>query len=171
MDEIIEEDVDHQIKIRFKELLDNLGTEEKKFFNLKSVKNIIYHLIDNPKMHPKRNKRLQELGEIRMKKHLLEYLEVIKKNKLDKETSVDFHEEYFTEIESFMGNYYGFSGGGSTSIVISVVLIFFTGIILDIILNAINWTNTPLMTSMFFTLFVVRKLIKYSQRRVSGVFY
>ncbi|GGG04992.1 hypothetical protein GCM10011344_01710 [Dokdonia pacifica] len=172
MDETIEvEDLDDLVKTRFKEVLDTLSPNEKKYFNPESIKNIIYHLIDNPQIHPKGNKRLQELGEIRMKKHLLEYFEAIHKNELNKDTSANFYKEYFIKIESFMGRYYGFSGGGSVSILISVFFIFFTGIILDLILNAINWTNFPLMTSMLFTLFIVRKLIKYNHRRVSGMFY
>lgn len=172
MDEAIEvEDLDDLVKTQFKEVLDTLSPKEKKYFNLESIKNIIYHLIDNPQIHPKGNKRLQELGEIRMKRHLLEYFEVIKENDLNKDTSANFYNEYFTKIDGFMRRYYGFSGGGSASILVSIFIILFIGIILDIILYAIHWTNIPLMTSMLFTLFLVRKLIKYNQRRVSGMFY
>jgi len=172
MDETNEiEDLDDLVKTRFNEVLDTLKPKKKKYFNPKSIRNIIYHLIDNPQIHPKSNKKLQELGEIRMKKHLLEYFEVINKNDLTMKSYANYYKEYFTRIDGFMTEYYGFSGGGIVSILISIFIVFFVGIILDLILNAIHWTNFPLITSMFFTLFIVRKIIKYSQRRVSGMFY
>lgn len=167
MDDI--EKIDKLIKERFNRIRSKLDEEHLKFINPKSIENIIYHLVDNPKLNPNGNNKLQELGEIRMKKKLLDYFKAVENSDLNMKNASDLYMRYLFKVSEFMSEYYGFSSGGGT--VIAVFLVLILGIGLDTILFLINWIDIPLFTPMFLTLWFVRKKIKYKQKKQCGLFY
>lgn len=168
MDDI--EKIDDLIKKRFKQVHSKLSEENLNLIHPKSIENFIFHLVDNPELNPKKNNKLQELGEIRMKKKLLEYLKAVENTDLNKESAADLYKRYIFKISDFMSEYYGFSNGGGT-IIIEFFLILTVGIIIDTILFLINWINFPLFTPMLLTLNFVRRIIKNKQKKQYGLFY
>ena len=165
------DDLDSLIKKEFDELYSEFDNEKRKYINPKSINNIIFHLIENPTPNPKRNLKLQELGEIRMKKKLLEYFKAIRNTELDMKSGADLYFRYFDKIGSFMSEYYGFSGNGGKNFLIPILILLTIGIIIDTVLFLFNWINYPLFSILFFTLWITRRIIKFSSKRQYGLFY
>ena len=165
------DDLDILIKREFDKLYSELNDEKRKYINPKSISNIIFYLIDNPQPNPKRNLKLQELGEIRMKKKLLEYFKALRNTELDMQSGYDLYVRYFYKIGEFMGQYYGFSSNGGKNFIIPILIVLTIGIIIDTILFLLNWINFPLFSILFFSLWITRRIIKYSSKRQYGLFY
>ena len=165
------DDLDILIKKQFDKLYSELDKEKQSFINPKSIENIIFHLIDNPKLNPRENKKLQELGEIRMKKKLLEYFNAVRNTDLNKESAIDLYQSNFMKICEFMSQYYGFSSNGGKSYITSIFLILTLSIPIDTILISINWISYPLFTFMFLSLFFVRKTVKSKEKKQYGMLY
>ncbi len=165
----IENNLDILIKKEFDELYSELDTENKKYLNPKTVKNIIFHLIENPEINPKKNKKLQELGEIRMKKKLLDYFKAFRNTEIDEYSASDLFKRYLSKIGGFMSEYYGFSGNGGKLIILTILIIITIGIILDTICYIFNLI--PVFTILFLLLFTTRMILKFKHRKVYGLFY
>tara|TARA_B110001452_G_scaffold265654_1_gene270735 strand:- start:3002 stop:3511 length:510 start_codon:yes stop_codon:yes gene_type:complete len=165
------DDLDDLVKIEFDKLYSEFDNEQRKYINPQSIKNIIYYLIENPQINPKKNQKLQELGEIRMKKKLLEYFKALRNTELDMQSGYDLYVRYFMKIGEFMSEYYGFSGNGGKNFMTTVLIILTIGIIIDTTLFSLNLIYFPLFSILFFTLWITRRIIKYSSRRQYGLFY
>ena len=165
------DDLDVLVKIEFNKLYTEIDNEHRKYINPQSIKNIIYYLIENPQINPKKNKKLQELGEIRMKNKLLEYFKAIKSTDLNQESAIDLYHRYFMKVGEFMSEYYGFSGSGGKNFIIPILLLLTLGIPIDTILILIDWLNYPLFSLMFLTLYLVRRIIKFNRKKQYGIFY
>jgi len=165
------DDLDILVKSEFEKLYSELDDEKRKLISSNSIKNIIFYLIDNPKVNPKKNTKLQELGEIRMKKKLLDYFKAVRTTDLDKYSASDLYKEYVNHIGQFMTEYYKFSGDGGKIVVFTGFVILTFGVILDTILMLVNWISFPTFSILFLILFIVRRVIKFKQRRLFGMFY
>ncbi len=165
------DDLDILVKSEFEKLYSELDDEKKKLISSNSIKNIIFYLIENPELNPKKNSKLQELGEIRMKKKLLDYFKVIRTTDLDKYSASELFKEYVNPIGQFMTEYYKFSGDGGKIVVFTGFVILTFGVILDTIFMLVNWVTFPTFSILFLTLFIVRRMIKFRQRRLFGMFY
>jgi hypothetical protein len=164
-------DLDFLVKERFEELLSDLKSDEQKLVNHKSVENFILYLIDKPLINQNKNKSLQELGEIRMKKRLLEFFQAVRNTDLNNQTAIDLYQKYIMKIGEFMTEYYGFTGNGGKLKILTVLMILTLGIVLDTITTIFDWLNYPIFTPLFIILFSVRYLIKYKQRKIYGILY
>ncbi len=163
--------LDFLVKTRFNELLSDLKSDQKKLVNHKSIENFILHLIDKPQINPKKNKILQELGEVRMKKSLLEFFLAVKKTDLNNQNAIDLYQKYIMKIGEFMTEYYGFTGNGGKLKILTVLMILTLGIVLDTITSIFDWLNYPIFTPLFIVLFYVRLMIKHRKRRIYGMLY
>lgn len=166
MDEIIEEDVNHQIKIRFKEILDNLSPEEKKFIPAESVKNFIYHLIDKPEKTKKSESYI--VKEDKIKRQLLAYLKVIAATELNHENSKKLWDEYLKEVIEFMIEYYDFASKKGCCV---AIMFSFFGALIDAVLIWKDVTNIPFVTILFFVSIFVENRMRIKRKRIYGVFY
>lgn len=167
---VADENLDNLVKERFRELHTKLKPNERKFMNPKSMENFILFLIDKPQINPKKNKTLQELGEIRMKKQLIEYFKAVENTELTRHSAYDLYVRYVMKIGQFMTEYYKFSGDGG-NFLFSLLLILTVGISIDTILILIKWIDLPIFTMMFLTLYFIRRFIKLKQRKQFGLFY
>lgn len=163
--------LDFIVKSRFKELISGLKSDQKQFVNHKSIENFILHLIDNPEINPKKNKILQELGEIRMKKRLLEFFRAVENTELNNHTALDLYQKYIVKIGEFMTEYYGFTGNGGKLKILTILIILTLGIVLDILITIFDSLNYPIITPLFIVLFYVRLMIKYRKRKIYGMLY
>ena len=166
MDEIIEEDVDHQIKIRFKEILDSVRPEEKKFIHPKSIKNFIYHLIDKPEKIKKSESHI--IKEAKIKKQILAYLIEVQVTELNLENSRKLWSEYLKEVIDFMADYYDFASkkGGCTAIVFLLL-----GVIIDAVLISKDVTGFPFVTTLFSYFVFIENGVRIKRKRIYGMFY
>ena len=163
--------LDFLVKEQFEELLSNLNSDEKQFINHKSIENFILYLIDKPQINPKKNKTLQELGEIRMKKRLLDFFREVEKTDLNNNTAIDLYQKYVMKIGEFMTEYYGFTGNGGKLKILTILIILTLGIVLDTITTIFDWLNYPIFTALFLVLFYVRLMIKNRKRKIYGILY
>jgi len=161
--------LDILIKKEFDELYSKLDKDNKKYLNPKTIKNIIFHLIENPEINPKKNKKLQELGEIRMKKKLLDYFKAFRNTEIDEHSAADLYKLYLSKIGSFMSEYYGFSGNGGKLIILTILILLALGVFLDTICYMFNLI--PVFTILFLLLFTIRMIIKFKHKKVYGFFY
>tara|TARA_R100000544_G_scaffold30599_1_gene16853 strand:- start:337 stop:840 length:504 start_codon:yes stop_codon:yes gene_type:complete len=161
--------LDILIKKEFDELYSKLDKDNKKYLNPKTIKNIIFHLIENPEINPKKNKKLQELGEIRMKKKLLDYFKAFRNTVIDEHSAADLYKRYLSKIVSFMSEYYGFSGNGGKLIILTILILLTLGVFLDTICYMFNLI--PVFTILFLLLFTIRMIIKFKHKKVYGFFY
>ena len=165
------DNLDILIKKQFDELYSEFEKKSQKFINPNSIKNIIFHLVDNPKINPNQNQKLQELGEIRMKKKLLEYFKAVRNTDLNKFSASDLYKNHIDPIGDFMTDYYGFSSNGGKLVLITIIILLTFGIIIDLSLILLDWSNFPIFTIMFLTLLFVRRTIKKNQNKLIGLFY
>lgn len=167
------EELNIKIKTLFADLDAKLSQEEKKSVHFKSISNFIYHLVDYPYINPKKNMKLQELGEIRTKKILLEYLMSISlKSKIEKEKPKSIHNTPIGKVGSFMSEYYHFSGsGGVSNSLIAIFLTSFFGMVADMITSLVLNRFFYGFTISFVLIIILRTLIKHKQRRVYGMNY
>src|SRR5690554_1153299 len=164
-------DLDILVKSEFEKLYSELDDDKQKFINPKSIKNILFHLIENPRLSPQKNQKSQELGEIRMKKKLMEFFNSVRNTDLNKDSASDLYVRYFMKIGEFMSEYYGFSGDGGKNIVISILIVLTIGVGIDTILYLINWIELPLFSLLLLTFYIVRRIIKYRKKKQYGLFY
>ena len=163
--------LDVLVKQGFSELLSVVAPSHKKYVNPQSVENFIYHLIDCPKVSSNLNRKLQELGEERMKKRLLDFYLEVRNSKLDKDVSIELYRKYIYYIGSFMGKHYGFSPTGG-KIVFFAILIFLTiGVSLDTILNLFGLIKFPFSTIALLLIFFMRRLHKIRNKKLFGLHY
>ncbi|MEM0519682.1 hypothetical protein [Aequorivita flava] len=164
-------DLDILVKSEFEKLYSELDDDKQKFINPKSIKNILFHLIENPRLNPQKNQKLQELGEIRMKKKLMEFFNSVRNTDLNKDSASDLYVRYFMKIGEFMSEYYGFSGDGGKNILISILIVLTIGVGIDTILYLISWIELPLFSLLLLTFYIVRRIIKYRKKKQYGLFY
>ncbi|WP_299766200.1 hypothetical protein [uncultured Dokdonia sp.] len=168
MDEANEvKDLDHQIKTRFKEVLDSIRPEKKQFIHPKSVRNFIYHLVDKPI----KRSEVQKQRENEIKKQLLVYLETLqtlRSIELTYEKSRILWYEHLKEIAGFMTKYYDFSSvkGGC-----GFVLLLLVGISGDIYLMTKSIIKYPYITIYILISFILEKIVQERQKRHYAVFY
>lgn len=163
--------LDFLIQKRFRELCSEIKPSDKKYINPKSLENFILYLVEKPQINPKRNKTLQELGEIRMKKTLLEFFHAVEIVDLNNQKAAELYDQYIIKIGEFMREYYGFTGNGGKLKVLTILIILTAGIFLDTVFVIFRLFSYPFFTPMFITLFSTRLLIKYNQKKVYGFFY
>lgn len=168
----MEKETDKKILSIYDELSSKLDREGKNLIHFKSVSNFIHYLIDNPEVNYKRNNKLQNLGEIRMKKKLYEYLKLVERQKLSKEQSAIYYKDYIYEIGDFMMQYYGFSGNGGKLKLLTILVVLTIGIIFDTLAHIILELNVlTLFTPAFLLIAVIRMAFKYRRKKVYGMFY
>ena len=170
------EELDVKIKTLFIALDAKLTKEEKHNTHFRSVANFVYHLIDYPYVNPKKSPKLQEINEVRIKKQLLKYLELIEVRKFTFEESLGINSSFdpykeVDEIGSFMMQYYSFSNSGGTLKILDVLIFLTVGAVLDVIRFFIMGNPFPAFTIAFFIICLLRIYIKHKQRRVYGVNY
>ncbi len=154
--------------------LDSLGLDEKKMIHYKSVSNIIYHLINKQKINSKKNSKLQELGEKRMKDLLIEFLKSVKeKAPTNTQDSLDVYKKYIVPIGNFMGRYYSFSNFAGKSIVTYFFLIITIAAILGFVSILIFKSRLIYVTlfSLIILYSTIKILFKYRTKRIYGFLY
>ena len=170
---MVKRDIEAQIKIEFQELRSILGPERLKYVHPKSTENIIFHLLDNPKVIKSTNSNLQKLGTIRTKEKLLEFFKVIRnlEDELDDATGIDLYKRYFIKIGSFMGSHYGFSGFGGFSKIYLILFLLLVTISIDTLSFFFFEISIPYATIISIVLFTVRFSVKYKRKKIYGLFY
>lgn len=164
-------DIDSHILALYKKRNVELSKEQKKNIHFKSVSNFIYHLVEHQALNKKRNIKLQELGEIRMKNKLLEYLKLIKKYKdTSKEESLLLYNDHLHPIGRFMAEYYNFSITGGMKFLILLIFILIGGF-LDIVSYLLFKISFPIFIPSLLLISIIRIYLKHKQRRVYGAFY
>lgn len=168
----MEREIDKKILNIYDDLSSKLDLKEKELIHFKSVSNFIYYLIYYPEINPKKNRKLQELGEFRMKKKLYEYLKLVKGKELNKEKSAIYFKEYIYEIGDFMMEYYKFSGNGGKLKLLTILVVLTIGAIFDFFANLIFDIKIPtLFTPAFLLIAIARMIIKYRNKKIYGMFY
>lgn len=164
-------DLDKEILDLYNKLDKQLSDEQKNKIHFKSVSNFVYHLILNPKLNPKKNKKLQELGEKRIKKELLQYLKLDFDFDMTIKESIDFFQIYLGKTCDFMTNYYNFSSSGGKSKFITIISVLLLGFILDFLMYFFAGFSIPTFVFSFLIIFIIRTYLKHKQRRVYGPNY
>lgn len=160
-------ETDKNIQDLFLKLDLELSVYEKKKVHFKSVRNFIFHLIENNKLKKSGNRILQLLGEKRVKALLLEYLKNI--NNSDYKTELDY-KNTIQVIGAFMMKYYNFSYSGGKVICLRLLIFGFIGALLDAFLYSIF----GLMYYAFFISiiwFIISSIMKYRNKKVFGYHY
>lgn len=152
---------------KFDQLAIKLDQEGKRKVHYNSISNFIYYLVYHPKINERKNVKLQELGEVRMKKQLLEYLEIVSSQEITMNVSSQLYEEYLFKIGDFMMEYYHFSGNGGKLNIIGVILTLILGIIVDTLVFAVT-QKIYFISFLFIVLFFVRLYVKYKSKRLYG---
>ncbi len=164
-------DLDNHILVLYKKMNAELSEDQKKNIHFKSVSNFIYHLVEHQTLNKKRNIKLQESGEIRMKNKLLEYLKLIKEHKdSSKDESLLLYNDYLHPIGRLMAEYYSFSITGGMKFLILLIFILIGGF-LDIVSYLLFTISFPIFISSLLLISIIRMYIKHKQRRVYGAFY
>ena len=165
--------INRDLTYLYKEVEKKLTSEEKELIHFKSVSNFIYYLIDKQEYNKNRNIKLQELGEIRMKKKIIKYLNlVINKQPAGKKESSILYDDYIYKIGDFMMQYYNFSGSGGNIKLMNILIVLTIGIVLDFFAYLFfKVTMLTLFTPALLLIAVIRMYIKHKGRRTYGVFY
>lgn len=164
-------ELDNKIKTLFLSLDAKLTQEEKRNTHFRSVANFVYHLVDHPCINPKRSPKLQIINEPKIKKKLLDYLEMINENQFTFYESLHTPSDKIYEIGSFMGNYYNFSMLGLFSNFFGILIYLTAGAVLDVVRFFIMGNPLPILTIASLIIFLLDKYVKCKQRRVFGVNY
>ena len=168
----MEGEIDKKILNIYDDLSSKLNLEEKELIHFKSVSNFIHYLIYYPEINPKRNKKLQELGEVRMKKKLYEYLKLVKGKQLNKEKSAIYYKEYIYEIGDFMMQYYKFSGNGGKLKLLTILVVLTIGVVFDFFAHLIfDIKILTLFTPAFLLIAIARMVMKYRSKKIYGMLY
>ena len=154
-----------QLIFKFKS---GLSTSEKKSIHFKSVRNFVFHLIENQKYKKGANKELQRLGEERMIILLLNYLKTIDESKLEK---IPDYKEYVQKIGAFMIKYYGFSYSGGKILYFKLFLSITLGMLLDFVILLFFGEVFYLFTTVFSIRYLIITVLKYKNKKVFGYFY
>lgn len=165
------DNLDKEILELFNKLDTDLKDEEKKLIHFKSVSNFIHHLIFNQTDNPKKNEELQRLGEVRLKKKLFEYLNLVSNKKVNTKESSILYRKYIDEIGDFMVDYYGFSGEGGKLKLLTLLIVVILGAIMDFIIYLFNSKVQYTFIALFLSLYFVRLFIKYKTKKLYGFFY
>lgn len=161
------ETLDNKIIEKFNKLTDELDKESKRKVHYNSISNFIYYLIYHPELNNKKNKKLQKLREIEIKKQLLDYMESIPIDNLTEENSLYFYKKYLFKIGNFMMEYYNFSSQGGKLKTLDFLITIVIGITVDICIYSI-WNKITFITLLFVCLFFIRFYIKYKSKRLYG---
>lgn len=152
--------------------LKNLDKHLKKLIHYKSISNIIYHLIEKNIPNSKSTQKLKELGDVRAKDLLLEYLTFVESNKpTDTNDSLDLYNKYIDPIGGLMMKYHKFSNFAGKSLIIYYYLVGF--LIVLICLFNIYWKSdyANYIILLVFLLSSARIGIKFYQKRIYGFLY
>ena len=156
----------------FNKLGAELNEDEKRLIHFKSVSNFIYHLIFKQSYSSSRkNIKLQELGEIRIKKYILEYLNFIDNKQIGAEESSLLYEEYIFRIGDFMVDYYKFSGQGGKLKILNFLIVMFIGAVSDSLIYLFSGVLQYSFISLFVIIYFIRLWVKYRTRKLYGFFY
>lgn len=166
-----ESDLNILVKQGFSDLFSELDSSHKKYGHPQSVENFIYHLIDNPKVNSDRNRKLQELGEERMKKKLLDFFSEARNSKLNKDLSIELYRNHIYYIGSFMSKYYGFSATGGKIMFFAILIALTIGVILDTILHLFGLIQFPFATIIVLLVFLMRRINKFRNKKLFGLYY
>lgn len=168
-----EKDLDIKIKSLFVALDKKLTKEEKKSVHFKSISNFVFYLVYHPYINPKKNKKLQLIGETRMKRVLLDYLESIDaQEKVKKQKPKSIHNTPIGIIGSFMSEYYRFTGsGGLNNSLVAIFLTCSLGVVVDFFMSLIFSKLFFAFTLSSVSIVTLRSVIKHKQRRVYGINY
>lgn len=161
--------INDEILINYRHLECVLTPIEKNKTHWISIKNFIYHLIENQAYKKKSNTELQRIGEKRIKKQLLAYFtEVNNKNIMSK----NLYEDYIKPIGNFMIKYYNFSHTGGKIKFLTIITWSTLGISCDAFVYSLSkGENFYFFTSLFVLLCMIRIIIKHKQKRVFGFNY
>ncbi len=167
-----EEELDREILSLFYEIDKKLSEKQKLLIHFRSISNFVHHLVNNPCYHKKGNKKLQKLGEMRMKQKLLEYLKLTKDFRKDYiKFPLNYYDNYISPIGRFMNEYYDFfTVGGKAKFIIALPVIFF-GLVLDILMYLFFSFTIPTFVLSLLLIYIIRTFIKHKQRRVYGPNY
>lgn len=160
-------EIDKNIQDMFLKLDLELSVYEKKKVHFKSIRNFVFHLIENNKIKKGENKTLQRLGEERVKVLLLEYLKDINNNGYKTELT---YKNTIQVIGAFMMKYYNFSYSGGK--VIYLRLLFFVSI--GALIDAFLYSVSGLLYYVFFISiiwFLISSILKYRNKKVFGYHY
>ena len=166
-----ESDLNLLVKQGFSDLFSELDSSQKKYLNPQSLENFIYHLIDEPKINSNKNRKLQELGEERMKKRLLDFYSDARNSKLDKNLSIELYKKHIYYIGSFMSKHYGFSATGGKIVFFAILIVLTIGVTLDTILNLSGLVKFPFSTIFLLLIFFLRRFNKIRSKKLFGLYY
>jgi len=165
------EELDKIILELYNKLDFKLSEKEKQLIHFKSVSNFIRHLIIHQHYNPTENKKLQNFGEIRMKKLLLEYLNLVTKKEVSEELAIKYYKDYINVIGKFMSQYYNFTGSGKSEI-IHFIIVFLLGLGADFFLHLFFEVEIlTLFTPTLLFLAFIRVGFKHKKRKVYGLLY
>lgn len=152
--------------------LDSLPLSDKKKIHFYSMTNIVFHLIKNPKINKRKNTSLQEIGEVRIKSLLLEYLKLIRDTMPKSDEQVlENYENYISPVGEFMMKYYRFSNFAGVSMITYFLMVFFVSTALGFAISLFFQDNfiihiSIIAISIIFAL--LRILIKIRTKRIFG---
>ena len=138
--------------------LNSLATPElRKYFRLKTLSNLIYHL-ENIK-----NTRDQEWVYEGILNYMDEFLKAV--NDMDREISVKLYTTYLRTITNHYNKYLGFEYY-STQVIVILYIVFIT--VLSFFMNIIILIGIALVTASFIFHYYYKK---YKSKKLYGFFY
>ena len=155
----------------FERVESKYSDSDKHLIHFKSISNFIHHLIYNRKDNPKKNIKLQVLGEARIKKKLIEYLSIVLNENINRDKSFQLYDEYIIPIGNFMMEYYRFSGTGGKTKLVHLVIAILVGLPFDFLFSIVLSKVTVVFIPLFLLIAIIRMFVKAKERKIFGVFY
>jgi len=152
------------------DLIKKSNKAKLKKIHSKSIQNFInYLLTDNNKSKKKSN--IKNLGKVRKKELLLEYLiEIENEDNITEEESNQLFRKYVYPIGLFMSSYFGFSFIDFGTIIMKILIFVVPAIIIDFLI--LEFTDRWYFISILVvSLFSIRYIIKYRKGKVFGFKY
>lgn len=164
---MINNEIDKEIQYLFLKLDLELSVYEKKKVHFKSIRNFVFHLIENNEINKGGDRALQRLGEERVKALLLEYLKNINNSDYKAELT---YKNTIQVIGAFMMKYYNFSYSGGKVIYLRLLFFVSIGAFIDTFLYFISGVMYyAFLLSIIW--FLTSSILKYRNKKVFGYHY
>lgn len=147
--------------------------KDNRLIHQKSISNFIDHLVHKEVNPSKKNNKSnrEELGRIRKKELLNDYLNNLNKNsKIDEQISNEYFHDFIRPLGNYMSSYYGFSfvGGGVTKLILLIIITI--SLVIDYSIYFLT-DHIIYFTILSVTIFIVRRILKFKQRKIFGYRY
>lgn len=164
-----EKELNTQILEQYKLTINSYGRKNR-LIHQRSISNFVNHLViktsDTTEKNIKSN--LKELGRIRKKELLNDYLIKINKNsEVDEEISKEYFYDFIIPLGNYMSSNYGFSlvGGGATKLILLIIIT--VSLIVDYCIYFL-FDQVIYLTILSTVIFTIRRIIKYKQGKLFG---